>query len=375
MRDTTLLQFKVKNTALAAVMQMLPVRTTADEQENYSFTPFQKGQPWYSEECLHLDVPRGGSIAQWFLNLMRDPNKRLASLYRYEDTKERVAQGIEAKGIAYCDERTISAEIEICNICCESGEDCSSYAYEKRIDSEITIIQLSAEQWRQDPAHEPFAEALAGDLARVRKYAKKLDNIQVISCVPEKEEQIVTETIAGEENPYNATLAKAEDWSYQAVKKGKIQLIEYTGVDEIVYIPEVIDGQIVIELGGDLFKDKRFIKKIIMPDTVEVLKANAFRGIGVQLKHVHLSQNLKEIGMQAFDGISVPTLDIPASVTQIKGGALASFSLETVIIRGEPKISTNLKVFGWYPKMVVHAPAGGAVHAYCKKQGVRFVAL
>ena len=51
------------------------------------------------------------------------------------------------------------------------------YAYEKRIDSEITIIQLSAEQWRQDPAHAPFAEALAGDLARVRKYAKKLDNI------------------------------------------------------------------------------------------------------------------------------------------------------------------------------------------------------
>lgn len=123
MRDTTLLQFKVKNTALAAVMQQIPVKITTDKQDNYSFAPFQKEQPWYCESCIHLDAPRGGSLAQWFVDLMTDPRKSFANLYPYEDRKAKIAQGIEKKGIAYCDERTISAEIEICNICCESGED------------------------------------------------------------------------------------------------------------------------------------------------------------------------------------------------------------------------------------------------------------
>ena len=180
MRDATLLQFKVKNTALAAVMQQIPVKITTDKQDNYSFAPFQKGQPWYCESCIHLDAPRGGSLAQWFVDLMTDPRKSFANLYPYEDRKAKIAQGIEKKGIAYCDERTISAEIEICNICCESGEDCSTYVYEKRTETETTIIQLTAEQWAQAPSHEPFAEALAGNTSRIRQYAKKIGSVQVL---------------------------------------------------------------------------------------------------------------------------------------------------------------------------------------------------
>ena len=180
MRDTTLLQFKVKNTALAAVMQQLPVKVTADKQDNYSFAPFQKGVPWYCESCIHLDAPRGGSLAQWFVDLMTDPYKSFANLYPYEDRKGSVAQGIERKGIAYCDERTISAEIEICNICCESGEDCSTYVYEKRTESETTIIQLSAAEWYRSSSHGSFAEALSGNTSKVRQYAKKIGNAKII---------------------------------------------------------------------------------------------------------------------------------------------------------------------------------------------------
>ncbi len=77
-------------------------------------------------------------------------------------------------------------------------------------------------------------------------------------------------------DPYIAALAKPEDWKYQVIKRGKLQLTEYIGNDDVVYIPEMIDGQTVIELGSRLFYEKAFIKKVYMPDTVKALKTEAF---------------------------------------------------------------------------------------------------
>ena len=378
MGNTTLLYFNVKNNKLACVMTGLPLKVIMDKRDRLSVTNrFGKEGFWYSEDCLNLDVPNGGSIGQWFLELMRDPEKEFADLYyEYEGKRKAVEQEMETNGGSFYDEKTLGAEIEIANIhILDNGEDNSNYAYEKRTETETTIIHLSAKQWAQNSAHESLAEALTGNQSKIRTYARKKGDVKVISCALEQEEPVAAPPVMDECDPYIAALAKPEDWKYQVIKRGKLQLTEYIGNDDVVYIPEMIDGQTVIELGSRLFYEKAFIKKVYMPDTVKALKTEAFvMGSHSKLEAIRFSQKLKEIGMKAFSWMPVSTLDIPASVLQVKGGAFSS-ELKTVVFRGNPKISTHMHIFDWDDAPTVYAPAGGTVETYCKKLGIRFRAI
>ncbi len=87
---------------------------------------------------------------------MRDPEKEFADLYyEYEGKRKAVEQEMETNGGSFYDEKTLGAEIEIANIhILDNGEDNSNYAYEKRTETETTIIHLSAKQWAQNSAHE-----------------------------------------------------------------------------------------------------------------------------------------------------------------------------------------------------------------------------
>ena len=367
MRDTTLLQFKIKNDALGDIMQRVPVRATVDKQGIYTFRTVS---PWYSEDCIDLDVPAGKSIAQWIADLMSDPFKHMATLYRFKEAKQSIEEEINRKGFDYWDKETITAEIEVCNIRWSFTEDTSNYAYEKRTENETTIIRLTAEEWRRNPAHEPFAEALAGDTSKIRQYAKKLGNIKIIPCIVKKEETPAVQMPAIAEMPeYIAELARPEDWEYQ-VKKGEVLLTKYIGSETNIYIPAEIDGLPVTTLSYWVLGDNESCRRIYMPDTIKTIDRMWF-GYGCNhIEEIRLSQNLVEIGQMAFSMIKAEILDIPATVISIKGGAFDSEALRQVIIRGDPKIATNLKLFGWAPKMTVHAPKGSKVAEYCKKQGI-----
>lgn len=65
MGNTALLYFNVKNNKLACVMTGLPLKVIMDKRDRLSVTNrFGKEGFWYSEDCLNLDVPNGGSIGQ-----------------------------------------------------------------------------------------------------------------------------------------------------------------------------------------------------------------------------------------------------------------------------------------------------------------------
>ncbi len=51
-------------------MTGLPLKVIMDKRDRLSVTNrFGKKKVfWYSEDCLNLDVPNGGSIGQWFWN-------------------------------------------------------------------------------------------------------------------------------------------------------------------------------------------------------------------------------------------------------------------------------------------------------------------
>jgi len=53
----------------------------------------------------------------------------------------------------------------------------------------------------------------------------------------------------------NAPVTDASKFEYEEVEGG-ISITDYTGDDEIVVIPEIIDGQKVVEIGSSAFANK-----------------------------------------------------------------------------------------------------------------------
>lgn len=67
---------------------------------------------------------------------------------------------------------------------------------------------------------------------------------------------------------------KLEDWSLLEGNEPDIATIsQYKGNDEIAEIPSVIDDKTIVGIGGFAFygENTKNIKKIIIPDTVQVI--------------------------------------------------------------------------------------------------------
>lgn len=122
--------------------------------------------------------------------------------------------------------------------------------------------------------------------------------------------------------------------------EGGVSIDAYTGTDEIVVIPEKIDGKTVVEIEDGAFVNAETIKGIKLADTIKILGDSAFvnsecieiivAGVGLKtieqyaisccpnLREVKLNDGLEFIGA---GGIAiVPSLKevyIPASVTEM----------------------------------------------------------
>ena len=112
-------------------------------------------------------------------------------------------------------------------------------------------------------------------------------------------------------------------------------ITSYTGSEEVVSVPSVIDGYKVTAIGGWTFYDCFTVKQIEIPEGVVKISDQAFRRCR-NLETINLPEGLKEIGYGFIAGTAVRSLRIPKTVNSIgyyggygaTGGALA---LEEVI--------------------------------------------
>ena len=101
------------------------------------------------------------------------------------------------------------------------------------------------------------------------------------------------------ESNANKNVNSVPDFEYSENEDGGITVTDYIGTDTDISIPAEIDGKPVTQIGAGAFAYNEDIKSIEMPDTVTIIKSEAFHGC-TSLSAVSLSQNLESIEDGAF---------------------------------------------------------------------------
>lgn len=103
-------------------------------------------------------------------------------------------------------------------------------------------------------------------------------------------------------------------WKDMKVKNGV--LLEYNGCSEELDIP---NGIKVLRLGAS--SNKRDLRIVSIPDTVEVIEQDCFRGCR-NLQKIRMGNSIKSIGTAAFSQCGIKEIIIPESVVNIADGSL-----------------------------------------------------
>ncbi len=169
-------------------------------------------------------------------------------------------------------------------------------------------------------------------------------------------------TVPGTETP-NADLADyvtapESAFSWEEVEGG-VRITKYTGNEKYIIIPAQLGGQDVLQLGSGAFLTDSVVG-VKLPDTLEVIKPNAFSGSDAlvtvvmgknvkrlddeafkwcaNLSEVVLNQGLQEIGVDAFLKCqSLAHLELPDSLKSIERSAFGFAGLEEIEIPGRVK--------------------------------------
>ena len=139
------------------------------------------------------------------------------------------------------------------------------------------------------------------------------------------------ESICVEENRKEADII-TEDFSYNILDDGTVEIARYTGTDSCPAMPLMVNGMKVTRIGDDSFYANFYITHIAIPDSVTSIGAWAFNTC-INLTNITIPDSVTSIGTAAFKSCSFTSIKIPDSVTSIGADAFSYCDeLESVII-------------------------------------------
>lgn len=123
-----------------------------------------------SSESTGLDIPRGGSIVEWFIESLKE------SWYTENEYEDFIRLLNEYKD--EIDHNCRSAEFAASDICSDGGD--SSFSSEERKGSKIIFCGIDESDWDYQKEGEGLWSFIEGNIPAVRKKAKELGGTHVI---------------------------------------------------------------------------------------------------------------------------------------------------------------------------------------------------
>ena len=133
----------------------------------------------------------------------------------------------------------------------------------------------------------------------------------------------------------SVTAGTSGDYTYEVLSESEKTCVitSYTGKTRNLTIPSYLGGYKVVELGELAFLEAKLLKTLVIPNTVEVIRASAFFG-SVDLTTVTIPNSVKVIEQCAFaECTNLGTINFPDSVTFIGRGVLYNTKYMPVIER------------------------------------------
>ena len=106
----------------------------------------------------------------------------------------------------------------------------------------------------------------------------------------------------------------AEDFEFIQNVDGGLTITRYRGARRQVVIPDTLHGINVTMISDRVFEYRSNLLSVAIPNTVTMIGASAFRGIG--FTSITLPASLRTIGRQAFSGNPFTRITLPANITE-----------------------------------------------------------
>ena len=141
-------------------------------------------------------------------------------------------------------------------------------------------------------------------------------------------------------------------YTFKEIKRGEIEITSYNGPDADINVPSSINGMTVVSIGKYAFANRNGIRSVILPETVKVIKCDAF--YNSSLTSIVLPNSIQSIGVAdddslsgyifnneghgAFEASRITSVTIPPSVKEIFPRAFAKCPLLSSV-----KFECNIK--------------------------------
>lgn len=176
------------------------------------------------------------------------------------------------------------------------------------------------------------------------------------------------------ENLASMEVSPIEDFEFGPDKKvlGALEVRGYNGKDEMVAIPDEVDGKKVVNICM-VFDDDSSVKAVRIPDSVERISGSFSQN--EKLQYVIFGSGLKEIGDASFVGChSLKEVILNEGVEKIGNAAFADmenltymYIPSTVVEIGEAAIMVQN-----FEDFVIAGKAGSKAEEYAKENGFTF---
>jgi len=122
------------------------------------------------------------------------------------------------------------------------------------------------------------------------------------------------------------------DFGFEVNSDGNAIIVEYTGTDAVVEIPEYLNGFPVVGIGSRVFNNNSNITSIDIPNTITSIGNYAFAGCS-SLKEVSIPSSVSTMGTNIFNGCeALSFVEFNASVTTISDNTFYNCSSLSEII-------------------------------------------